>query len=68
MDNHEYESSILWLLKNGLAFIEQYNTIGWKKAYDDRIEEPSFARRACKEASRALGYGLRHRASRCKAK
>ena len=50
LDDHEYEGSILWLLRNGLAFIEQNNITGWTKTYDNRIEEPSYARRACEEA------------------
>ena len=50
LDDHEYEGSILWLLRHGLAFIEQHNAIGWTKTDDNRIEEPSYARRACEEA------------------
>jgi ATP-dependent DNA helicase RecG len=49
LDDHEYEGSLLWQLRNGLAFIEQHNTIKWRKTEDNRIEEPSFAPRACEE-------------------
>ena len=49
LDDHEYEGSLLWLLRNGLAFIEQHNTIKWRKTNTNRIEEPSFAPRACEE-------------------
>jgi ATP-dependent DNA helicase RecG len=49
LDDHEYEGSLIWLLRNGLAFIEQHNTIKWRKTDANRIEEPSFAPRACEE-------------------
>jgi ATP-dependent DNA helicase RecG len=50
LDDHEYEGSLIWLLKNGLNFIENHNTVKWRKTADSRIEEPSFAPRACEEA------------------
>lgn len=50
LDDHEYEGCLLRLLDRGKDFIESNNLIGWTKAPDRRIEEPSYAPRAIEEA------------------
>ncbi|MDO4666186.1 MAG: putative DNA binding domain-containing protein, partial [Actinomycetaceae bacterium] len=50
LDDAEFSGGLLFLLRESTAFVARHNTIAWEKAPENRVDRPSYARRAITEA------------------